>query len=171
MKKIMDYFWLVLLFTIIYIILSESYSLLTIGLGITAAITSIILTNKILEVDYAEIFHINIWIVLTYFWIILRDTYLMGYDLIKRIFTGKIEPNFINYKSELNDEFLTVLLANAITMPPGAITVDREGHDMTILTVGYEPEEFTKTTNEKIEKLLKRFDVKKDAMSSDFEEV
>jgi len=158
MKKFMDYFWLVLLFTIIYIILSESFSALTIGLGIAAASTAIILTNKILEVDYVEIFHINVRIVLIYFWVILRDTYTMGFDVLKRIFTGNVKPNFIEYKSELNDEFLTVLLANAITMPPGAITVDREGHDMTILTVGYEPEEFTKTTNQKIEKLLKRFD-------------
>jgi len=158
MKKIKDYASLVLLFTIIYIILSEDFSVLTVGLGIAAASTAIILTNKILEVDYVEIFHINVWIVLTYFWVILRDTYTMGFDVLKRIFTGNVKPNFIDYASELHDESLTVLLANAITMPPGAIAVDREGHEMTILTVGYEPVEFTKTTNEKIEKLLKRFD-------------
>ena len=154
----MDYVRLVVLFTVIYMILSESYSWLTVGLGITAAITAILLTNTILEIDYVEIFHINIWIVLTYFWVNLRDTYIVGFDVIKRIFTKEIKPNFIAYKSELNDEFLTVLLANAITMPPGAIAVDREGHDVTILTVGYETEVFTKTTHEKIEKLLKRFD-------------
>jgi len=160
--KIIDYLWLVVLFTMIYIILSESYGFLTIGLGVAAAVTSIILTNKILNVDYVEIFHINIWIVLTYFWVIIRDTYTVGFDVLKRILTGNIEVNTIDYRSELEDEFLTVLLANAITMPPGTIVVNREGQDMTILTVGYEPDEFVKTTNKTIEKLLKRFDSKSD---------
>ena len=160
--KMIDYLWLVLLFTIIYIILSESYSFLTIGLGVAAAVTSIILTNKILNVEYVEIFHINIWIILTYFWVIIRDTYTVGFDVLKRILTGDVEPNLIPYKSDLNDEFLTVLLANGITMPPGTIVVDRDGDDMTILTVGYEPVEFVKTTNKTIEKLLKRFDSKSD---------
>lgn len=158
MKKFKDYASLVLLFTIIYIILSESFSALTVGLGIAAASTAIILTNKILEIEYVEIFHINIRIVLVYFWVILRDTYTAGIDVLKRIFTGDVKPNFIDYQSNLNDEFLTVLLANAITMPPGSITASREGHNMTILTVGYDPEEFIKTTNEKIEQLLQRFD-------------
>ena len=162
MKKFKDYASLVFLFTIIYIIFSEDFSALTISLGIAAACTAIILTNKILEVEYVEIFHINILIVVIYVWVILRDTYTMGFDMLKRIFTGDVKPNFIDYKSALNDEFLIVLLANAITMPPGAITTSREGQDMTILSVGYEPAQFTKTTNEKIEKLLKRFDSKKE---------
>lgn len=158
MKKIKDYLWLVFLFTLIYIILSENFSVLTIMLGVASAIASIFLTNKILAVDYVEIFRLNLFLIIVYFWIILRDTYIVGFDVIKRIFTGNVKPNFIAYKSKLNDEFLTVLLANAITMPPGTIAVSREGHDMEILTVGYEPESFVKSTNEQIEQVLQRFD-------------
>ena len=154
----MDHVRLSFLFTFIYVILNENISLLTLGLGVVSSVAAIFLTNKILEIDYVEMFHINLWLVLTYFWIIIRDTYVAGFDVIIRIFKGNIKPNFINYSSHLNDEFLTVLLANAITMPPGAITVDRDGDEMTILTVGYKKDEFRKTTNDKIEKLLKRFD-------------
>jgi len=156
--RLMDHVRLSFLFTIIYVILNENVSFLTVGLGVASGVSAIFLTNKILEIDYVEIFHINMWLVLTYFWIIIRDTYVMGFSVIIRTLKNDIKPNFINYRSKLNDEFLIVLLANAITMPPGAITVDREGHDMAILTVGFEEDEFCKATNDKVEKLLKRFD-------------
>ena len=158
--KIMDHVRLIFLFTIIYVILNETLSWLTVGLGVASGFAAIFLTNKILEIDYVEMFHINMWLVLIYFWIIIRDTYTMGFDTIIRIFKGDIKPNYINYRSDLKDEFLTVLLANAITMPPGAITVDRDGNDMTILTVGFEKHAFRKTTNDTIERLLAKFDSK-----------
>jgi len=157
-SRFMEHVRLSFLFTIIYVILNENVSLLTVGLGIISSISAIILANKILEIDYVEMFHINLWLVLMYFWIIIRDTYVMGFNVIIRTLKGDIKPNFISYRSSLNDEFLTVLLANAITMPPGAITVDRDGDDMTILTIGFEKDEFRKTTNEKVEQMLKRFD-------------
>jgi len=147
------------MFTIIYMILNENVSLLTAGLGVASAVSAIFLTNKILEIDYVEIFHLNLWIVLAYFWIIIRDTYLVGFNVIIRTLKGDIRPNFINYRSDLKDELMTVLLANAITMPPGAITVDRVGNNMTILTVGFDRDEFRKATNEKVEGLLRRFDI------------
>jgi len=154
----MEHVRLIFLFIVIYIILNETVSVVTVGLGIISGIAAMFLTNKILEIDYVEMFHINLWLVLMYFWIILRDTYTAGFDVIKRILNGNVEPNFINYRSDLKDEFLTVLLANAVTMPPGSITVDRDGDDMTILTVGYDKNEFRKTVNEQIEQLFKRFD-------------
>jgi len=125
----MEHVRLSFLFTFIYVILNENLSLLTVGFGIVSSVAAIFVTNKILEIDYVEMFHINIWLVLTYFWIIIRDTYVMGFNVIIRTFKGNIKPNFIDYRSHLNDEFLIVLLANAITMPPGAITVDRDGGD------------------------------------------
>jgi len=151
---------LIFLFTVIYVILNEEINLLTVGLGVLAGGVAILLTNKILEIDYVKMFQINFWLVLMYFWIILRDTYVAGFDTIIRTFKGDINPNLIHYRSDLNDEFLTVLFANAITMPPGTITVDRDGNDMTILTVGFEKDEFCKTTHETIERLFKRFDTK-----------
>jgi multisubunit Na+/H+ antiporter MnhE subunit len=156
--KMMDHVWLIFLFTAIYIVLNETLSWLTVGLGVVSGIVAIFLTNKILEIDYVEMFHINLWLVLTYFWIIIRDTYVMGFNTIIRIFKGDIKPNYINYRSDLNDEFLTILLANAITMPPGAIAVERAGDEMTILTVGIETDEFKQLTKDKIERLLAKFD-------------
>ena len=157
-NRLMLHVRLCFLFTIFYVILNENVSLLTVGLGVASGVSAIFLTNKILEIDYVEIFHLNLWIVLTYFWIIIRDTYVMGFNVIIRTLKGDIKPNFINYRSGLKDELMTVLLANAITMPPGAITVDRDCNDMTILTVGFEKDEFRKATNDKVEGLLKRFD-------------
>lgn len=156
--KVMDHIRLIFLFTVIYVILNETLSWLTVSLGVVSGFSAIFLTNKILEIDYVEMFHINLWLFLTYFWIIIRDTYVVGFDTIVRTFKGNINPNYIRYRSDLKDEFLTVLLANAITMPPGAITVDRNGNDMTILTVGLEKDAFRKSTNEQIEKLLAKFD-------------
>jgi len=157
----MNHIRLVFLFTLIYVILNERISLLTISFGIASGSAAILLTNKFLEIEYVKMFPISLLLVLTYFWIVIRDTYVAGFDLIVRIFKGNVNPNFIHYHSDLNDEFLIILLANAITMPPGTITVDRDGNDMTILTVGFEKDEFCKTTYDKIEKLVKRFDMER----------
>jgi len=154
----MSHVRLAFLFTIIYVILNENLNWLTASLGVASGVSAIWLTNKILEIDYVKMFRINFWLVLVYFWVIIRDTYVSGFDVIIRTFKGKVEPNFIEYRSDLKNEFLTVLLANAITMPPGAITVDRDGDDMTILTVGYADDEFCKATKGKIEKLFRRFE-------------
>jgi len=154
----MDHVRLIFLFTVFYVILYLIFGLVTVGFGVASGVAAIFLTNKILEIDYVEMFHINLWLVLVYFWIIIRDTYTMGFSVIVRTLKGDVKPNFISYRSGLNDEFLTVLLANAMTMPPGAIAVDREGDDMTILTVGFEEEAFRKMTHDKVERLLKRFD-------------
>ncbi|MCL1989923.1 MAG: Na+/H+ antiporter subunit E [Defluviitaleaceae bacterium] len=151
---------LISLFAIVYVILNESLSFLTVSLGIVVGFLAIWLTNKILDIDYVEMFHIRSSLILIYAWVIIRDTYVMGWDTIVRTFNGKMEPNFIRYKSKLNDEFLTALLANAITMPPGTITVDRQDREMTILTVGLDKDEFVKATYETIEKKFERFDVK-----------
>jgi len=157
-SRLMSHVWLTLLFTLVYVILNENLNWLTVGLGIASGAVAVGLTNRILEIDYEEMFHISMRLVLTYFWIILRDAYVVGIDVIVRIFKGNVKPNYIRYRSRLNDEFLVVLLANAITMPPGAIAVDREGGEMTILTVGYEDEVFRKSTHDKIECLLAKFD-------------
>ena len=154
----MDHVRLIFLFTVIYVILNEYVSFLTVGIGVVSGIVAILLTNKLLESDYVEMFHINMWLILIYFWIIIRDTYIVGFDGIVRTLKGDIKPNLMIYKSELKDEFLIALMANAITMPPGAITVDRDGTVMTIMTVGYEEEEFLKTVYDTIERLFKKFD-------------
>jgi len=154
----MDHIRLIFLFTIIYVVLNETFSWLVVSLGIASGSAAILLTNKILEIDYVEMFHINLWLVLVYFWIIIRDTYASGIDVLIRTLKGDIKPNLMTYKSELKDEFLIVLFANAVTMPPGAITVDRDGNVMTIMTVGYEETEYLKITHDKIEKLFKKFD-------------
>lgn len=159
-KKTADHLRLVILFTLIYVVLNEGFSVLTVSLGILSGVVAIWLTNKILDIDYVEMFHINLRLILIYFWIIIRDTYVVGFQMIVRIFKGTIKPNYIKYKSKLNDEFLTILLANAITMPPGTITVDREGDEMTILTMGFEDEAFVKDTYHQIERLIEKFDTK-----------
>jgi len=157
-SRVMDHIRLIILFVLIFVILNERLTLLTISMGIVAAAISIWITNKILEIDYVEIFHINALLVLTYFWIILRDTYVVGWDTIVRTLKGNIKPNTIEYKTEIEDEFLRALFVNAITMPPGTIVVDREGEDLNILTVGFEKEQFKVDTKNQIEKLIKKFE-------------
>lgn len=156
----MDHIRLIILFTCIFIILNERLSVLTVTMGIVVAVISIWITNKILEIDYVEMFHINAWLILTYFWLIIRDTYVAGFDTIKRTLTGDIKPNFIDYQTKIEDEYLRAMFANAVTMPPGTIVVNRDGETMSILTVGFERDSFVKETEEKIEKHILKFETK-----------
>lgn len=161
-NRFTDHVRLIVLFTLIYVILNENLSVLTVSLGIISGSVAIWLTNKILDIDYVEMFHINLWLILTYFWIIIRDSYVAGFQMTIRIFKNTIEPNYIKYCSRLNDEFLTVLLANAITMPPGTIVVDRDSDEMMVLTMGLEEKSFVIDTYEQIERLFEKFDTKEE---------
>ena len=154
----MKYAQMMVLLALIFVILNETLDWTIIPIGVVAGFFAIWFTNRLLEIDYLQMFDVNWQLILTYVWIIVRDTYILGFDMVLRILKGDINPQVFTYKSELKDEFLLTLLSNAITFPPGSITVDRDGENMTVLTIMQDKEKFRKEIYEKIEKPLAEFD-------------
>ena len=57
-----------------------------------------------------------------------------NFDVARRVINPKlpINPGIVTYKTELKSDTAKVLLANAITLTPGTLTVDVIGNDMYI---------------------------------------
>jgi len=149
---------MILFLALIFVVLNETLDFTIIPIGVVAGSFAIWFTNRLLEIDYLQMFDVSWQLILTYVWIVVRDTYVAGFDMVLRILKGDINPKMFTYKSELTDEFLLTLFSNAITFPPGSITVDRDGEHITILTVMQDEEKLRKIIYETIEKPLVKFD-------------
>lgn len=130
MKKIQAIAVLVL----IWVILNEGVTIASLILGIIFAIFALRITNSLFKIDYAESFYLPPLKFLGYFLLVSKEFYVSTVVLMRRVLRKDITPIFFEYESELTDPFLLVLLCNAITLPPGTVTVARHKNKLTILS-------------------------------------
>ena len=142
---------------LIWIILNENIKLLTLLIGFFISVSTLRFTNSLLKVNYAETFYVPPIAFLLYACMLVKEIYVSGYDMIKRIFTGNITPTFIEYDSTLSDQLALILLSNSITLPPGGVTVSRHEQHLTILSANSDEEEVLKEVA-KYEQKLKGFE-------------
>ena len=155
MKTFAKNLQMVIVFTIVWIILNENMRPLTLLTGSLISILTLNLTNKLLKLDYANVFNFSpLSFIMYMIWIII-EIYYSGYDMFKRIIKGDIEPTFMEYESKFKDPVSLVILSNTITLPPGSVTIDRDENVLSIITATAETEKFHKEI-ERIERNLER---------------
>lgn len=66
--------------------------------------------------------------IIAYIFVLVREILKANFTLFKTFITykGHREPVIVEFKTKLNTQFARVLLANAITLTPGTITVSLE---------------------------------------------
>ncbi len=148
----------IVIFMIIWVILNENIRPFTLISGIVISIFTLQFTNRLLKMDYSEEFYVPPVAAIVYLFQIIKEIYLAGFDMVKRIFTGNVHPTFIEYESQLSDQMALVLLANSITLTPGTVTVDRYQNHMTILSANPDVEDVRAGTYEGLEKKLDKFE-------------
>ena len=74
--------------------------------------------------------------------------------MFKLIFTSNINPRLVPIKTSLNNDWSIFFLANAITLTPGTVTVNRKGNKLLILTTY--PEESNKIVNQSLVNALSK---------------
>ncbi len=135
MKKILHYFYLVLFFTGIWIILSEGIDLFNLLTGLFFSILAIFFTNQyLLKTDYLTAYRISFWVLFRYSFYLFLQIYSSGLLAILKIIKGQDAVKVIDYQSCLSDNLAISLLANAITLTPGTVTIDKEGRHLLILS-------------------------------------
>lgn len=73
-----------------------------------------------------------------YFLFLLTKIYSSGFSIIPYIIRGKSNPKFIEIYTDLESNVDLVVLSNSITLTPGTITVDLDGHKLLILWLNAE---------------------------------
>lgn|GEM_PF-921660 len=157
MKGFLKNLQMIIIFMLIWIILNENVRLLTLIIGLFISVSTLRFTNSLLKVNYAEAFYVPPIAFLLYAFMLIKEIYVSGYDMIKRIFKGNITPTFIEYDSCLTDSLTLILLSNSVTLPPGGITVSRHEQHLTILSANANEEEVRQEVA-RYEKRLTKFE-------------
>ena len=143
---------------LIWIALNESARPFTLIVGLFVCVYSVNFTNKFLKADFSKEFYVHPWNFFKYCLYIVKEIYLAGYDMLKRIFTGDVHPAFMEYESHLKNDLPNVILANSITSTPGTITIHREQNRFVILSANPDEESVLSGVRDGMEKKISVFD-------------
>jgi multicomponent Na+:H+ antiporter subunit E len=134
MKKMVRTLVLVIIFTGIWLVLNESMSLSQILTGLFFSAVSLLFTNRILlENDYRNTYAIKPEVLLHYAMYLFVQIYRSGFSAILKIIKGEDTVKIIEYETCISNDLGICLLANAITLTPGTVTIGKNGRQLQIL--------------------------------------
>ncbi|MDW7657420.1 MAG: Na+/H+ antiporter subunit E [Bacillota bacterium] len=122
-------------FTLIWVILNEKLGWQQIVTGCILSLAVLAFTNsQLLMEDYRHIYSIRLFTLIRYFIYLIAQIYKSGFTAIARIIRGHDAVQFNDFESTLDDDLSLTLLANAITLTPGTVTVDLNRHVLKVLS-------------------------------------
>ena len=126
-------------FLVTWVVMVELLNWWVIASGVAIAVVALLLTNRVLGVDYATVF-LSPWSTLRYFLVMAREMTVAAWGMAWIIISGPPVVMEIEHVSELDDDVLLFLLANAIILTPGSLAVERDGKRITVLTAEADPD-------------------------------
>lgn len=134
MKKRRYTLQLIILLTIMWIILFERITPFVILSGLSLAWFTIFFSEKFLmEASFYELFPFNIFKLFKYALFLIIEIYKSGFSIIPVILSGTAKPGIVEIHTELESNISLVILSNSITLTPGTITLDIQGHRLLVL--------------------------------------
>lgn len=134
-----------------WLLLTMELTLFNVFLGLVIAIGLSHLSQKYSASKKEELYQLpRLWDLLHFLMHVLLEIYIASVIHIYRILKKDQNPTLFTLKLDIEDPLIITLIANAITMTPGTITIDAEDNTLTILTIRDKPGDI-----EKIEALVK----------------
>ena len=134
MKKMIRTLVLVLIFTGFWLILNESLAVSQLLIGLVFSSIALLFTNRyLLEDDYLGAYAIAPEVLLHYSLYLFIQIYQSGFAAILKIIKGEDAVKIITYETCMSNELGICLLANAITLTPGTVTIGKNGRLLQIL--------------------------------------
>ncbi|WKY48851.1 Na+/H+ antiporter subunit E [Eubacteriaceae bacterium ES3] len=129
-----NYFGDILLFTIIWILLNGKFNFLLLVSGIIISILALYFTNKVLlGKSYSEYYHLPLIPIFQYLIYLIFQIFKSGFTSIPKVLKGNCRVKIVDYHTSLDSNLAISLLANAITLTPGTVTIDKNGNCLSIL--------------------------------------
>lgn len=154
MKYIINHRIFILFLTVIWCVLSGSFSISTVVIGFLLSSFAVFISCHI--PDGAHFLHsldISFFMFIRFIFTLIFDIYSSTFSIFKLIFTSTISPRLVSIVTTLDNDWSIFFLANGITLTPGTVTVDREGNKLLILTAYTESD---KIINKKLTKALRK---------------
>ncbi len=107
---------------------NESFSLGELIRGLTLASLSIIITSKyLLRAPYGQHFNISPVRLFQFIVVLIIEIFRSGIHAIHVTLTNRINIGIIDIPAYIHDPLPGVMVASAITLTPGTVTVDYDG--------------------------------------------
>ena len=135
-RKVLYYFLQVVFFAFLWSVLREEISLGTFLYGVIFGVLSIVNTNKLIikrsvKEEVRQKFPFLRFFVFVV--VLVIQIYKSGFVAIGKILKGRLETSVINISTNIQDNLIISFLANAITLSPGTVTIDKEGSNLKVL--------------------------------------
>lgn len=134
LKKAVNTTTVILICMAIWVILNENFAWYMFLTGILLGGICLLFIKFFLKINYEErkefarLGSIPLYIVF-----LIPLIYKAGFITIIKIITGDIKPGVVEIKTDIKNETQRCLLANAITLTPGTITVDKNKDRLKVL--------------------------------------
>ncbi|MCL2547513.1 MAG: Na+/H+ antiporter subunit E [Oscillospiraceae bacterium] len=120
----------VLILAFVWIILGEALSWTTIIPGLIFGVICIIICEKLLP--FEPVRNLCIWRLILYLVYLLGQVYISAFHVMKIIFIGA-KVDIVTAKTQVQSDFLKVVLGNSVTLTPGSILLDLRDNTLTAL--------------------------------------
>ena len=122
--------YLIIILTLVWIILSEGYSIRILVMGILFSAGCVYYCYKFLPLN--KITGVNVIRFIMYPFYLIGQIYLAGIQAIKLILTDP-KVDIVEIKTKITNDFLRVILANSITLTPGTVSLELQDERITVL--------------------------------------
>jgi len=123
-------FYAVILLAAVWVILRESFTVLTVAGGIAAGFGCVYFCSKFFPPSKSSA--IDPFKFAGYLLFLIGQIYVAGIFAIKLILTDA-QVEVVEMKTEVTDFFLRTVLVNSITLVPGSVALDLSGDTITVL--------------------------------------
>lgn len=135
LRYILNHKIFVLFLLVLWCIMNGNFYLTTIIQGLFFSSLSIIISCNLPGGEqFLHSLNISLFMFLKFIVILFINIYLSTFSIIKLIFTSNINPRLVDINTTLKNDWSIFFLANAITLTPGTVTVNRNGNTLLILT-------------------------------------
>jgi len=135
MNRIKENLVLWIVFTAVWVVLNEQWNGKTVLVGMAVAFLSLRITDRyLLHTTYEHKYYLSPVMVAKYIAYLVVQIYKSGFSSIVRIVKGENDVMLFDYETVIQQDLPICLLANAITLTPGTVTVDKKGKRLRILT-------------------------------------
>ncbi len=126
-RQAVPYLTAVLTGTVTWAVWNESFAAEHLIKGALLTVLALYITSRyLLKVPYHERFRISPLTVVHYLVVLILAIFQSGIHAMAITLTGQLDVHVIDLPTRVRNPFHGVLIANAITLTPGTVTIDHE---------------------------------------------
>jgi len=137
----------------LWVVLREDFSAITLVSGVLVSAACVVYAKRYIPLRPKMLEKIRLANLLFYPFRLVWEVYAAGFYMIKLIITRGAKAEIVDINLKLRNETLKILLAESITLTPGTIFLELEGHRMSVLW--FRPKTTHQLSTEEMEQSIK----------------